>query len=160
MINRIVGNQNICKLLTYSEKDAKQRPELGFADRIKLYQNTNTQTRRIFPYQFIPVKDDQAMTCIAMTTLQDVSRENPEVFHTSMVLLISCHQDLWQVDGGLRPNLIKAQLMDMLHNRHLQIDGDNYGYRMKLEYSHPYTFNDRYHGFELVFAVSDVQNQC
>ena len=156
--NKIISNQTICKLLKYNTVDALDKPNLTHNERINLLYDSNVENRRIFPHQHINVISDDALTLISIIPTYD-NFSNTTV-RISYALFVSCQENIFQISGGFRTIRILSELYSMLHNQNLLRDGDKIGYRIEFESAIPYTFNDRYYGFEIRFAATEFKLGC
>ena len=113
LVDKIVSNDRLCKLLYYTDKEALNKPVLTDDQKISLF---NKQIR-IVPKMYV---DTPVLNYIIITFDNFIPSENPEFRDNIIEFDIVCHFDQWQLkDFDLRPYRIAAELDTMLNKQRL-----------------------------------------
>lgn len=141
IVNSILKNDNLKKLLYYTTKDCLEKPRLNEDESLDLF-NKNI---KIVPKIYI---DRETLTYIIIRYRNFYpNATNPQFRDNVIEFDIICHYDQWQLkDFQQRPYRIAAELDTMFNNKHLtgigtlQFAGGNY-----------LTLTDEYGGFCLLY---------
>ena len=113
LVDKIVSNDRLCKLLYYTDKEALNKPVLTDDQKISLF---NKQIR-IVPKMYV---DTPVLNYIIITFDNFITSDNPEFRDNIIEFDIVCHFDQWQLkDFDLRPYRIAAELDTMLDKQRL-----------------------------------------
>ena len=113
LVDKIISNDRLCKLLYYTDKEALNKPVLTDDQKISLF---NKQIR-IVPKMYV---DTPVLNYIIITFDNFITSENPEFRDNIIEFDIVCHFDQWQLkDFDLRPYRIAAELDSMLDKQRL-----------------------------------------
>ena len=114
IINKILGNQNIKKMLYYPVRECLSMPNLNQEQTYSLIENN---------ISFIPkikISDDLRSYLFISFDNFITNETNPEFRDNTIIFDIICHTDLWNLgDFKLRPYKIAGELDSMLNNTHL-----------------------------------------
>jgi hypothetical protein len=140
---RLLGSQNICKALNYSQSNFLDQPDIE--DTSVLIYN------KIYPYKFVPVADDNANSYITL------SFRNYDLVNTSfksgyIYINVLVHINLMQTDyGWLRSDYILSEI-DKLMNQQRGIGiGKPQFYKMDEMY-----VNDKYFGIYIAYKMNEL----
>ena len=113
LVDKIMANERLCKLLYYTDADALDKPKLTDEQKIGLF---NKQIKNV-PKLYI---DNSVLAYIIINFDNFVESSNPEFRDNMIEFDIICHFDQWQLrDFNLRPYRIAAELDSMLNNQRL-----------------------------------------
>ena len=114
IVNMIMRNDNLKKLLHYTTKDCLNRPVLTEDESIALFGNEI----KIIPKLYI---DKSVLTYIIVSfDNYTPNLKNPEFRDNIIEFDIICHFDQWQLkDFQLRPYRIAAEIDSMFNDKHL-----------------------------------------
>ena len=113
LVDKIIANERLCKLLYYTDVNALNKPRLTDEQKISLF---NKQIRLV-PKLYV---DQPVLTYIIISFDNFVESENPEFRDNIIEFDIICHFDQWQLnDFDLRPYRIAAELDTMLNKQRL-----------------------------------------
>lgn len=114
IVNNILKNDNLKKLLYYTTKDCLQKPKLTEDESLELF-NKNI---KIVPKLYI---DREVLNYIEISIDNySPNKTNPEFRDNTIEFDIICHNSQWQLkDFQLRPYRIAAELDVMFNNQHL-----------------------------------------
>lgn len=145
VMSALIDNQNICKLLNYNTGDALSKPDIENTTEL-LYKN-------IYPYliSLDAQETPKSFICVSLDDFRSLDRSlyftnNKLVFH------VMCHNDLWQVDEGLRPFCILDEIDDIFCNGHM------IGYGKMIFDSSNLVFAKNYTGYRVAYKITDVNN--
>ena len=111
IINKILNNEQLCKLLFYTEKDCLSAQNLTTAQKLSLINNQI----RIVPY--LPIKQECPNYIVIKMTDFTTNRTNPEFRDCMINFQILCHPDHWSLGNfALRPYKIAGELDAMFNN--------------------------------------------
>ena len=106
VINMILEDEEVCKLIANNDKDYKNTP---INDTSKLlYTN-------LFPCDFSFEKISEVKTYVVVDWLK--GRFNGNKGESDLTIKVMCHKDLWNVDGGLRPFLILERIDNLFREQ-------------------------------------------
>ena len=114
IIDKILSNQRLKKLLYYTDKDCISKPNLTDEQSLSLFGDNIKITPK--------VKIDKEVKNYLVIFFDSFSTNitNPEFRDNLLVIDIICHFDSWQLkDFQLRPFLIAAEIDSMLNNQKL-----------------------------------------
>ena len=113
IINKMLDNPRLKRLLYYTSKDALNRPNLNEDQSLDLI-NKNI---KIVPKLYV---DGSVLNYIIINFDKFMPSENPEFRDNIIEFDIICHFDQWQLqDFALRPYKIAAEIDSMFNNTHL-----------------------------------------
>ena len=113
IINKMLDNPRLKRLLYYTSKDALNRPNLNEDQSLDLI-NKNI---KIVPKLYV---DGSVLNYIVINLKNFTPSENPEFRDNIIEFDIVCHFDQWQLqDFALRPYKIAAEIDSMFNNTHL-----------------------------------------
>jgi len=150
VIQMMLENKNLCKLLTYDTPDALQKPDLiGYEDYNGLLYT------RIFPYP----KDITNRTEANSIILVGLDNFNPigNTFVSNLLRFrILCHESLWDMnDNGmgmkLRPYLIMQEIANLYNNQRVV----GIGKLLLANGGELITNNGSYSGFHLSYKITE-----
>lgn len=113
LVDKIMANERLCKLLYYTDADALDKPKLTDEQKIGLF---NKQIKNV-PKLYV---DNSVLAYIIINFDNFVESSNPEFRDNMIEFDIICHFDQWQLrDFNLRPYRIAAELDSMLDKQRL-----------------------------------------
>ena len=113
IVNKMLDNPRLKRLLYYTSKDALNRPNLNEDQSLDLI-NKNI---KIVPKLYV---DGSVLNYIIINFDKSLPSENPEFRDNIIEFDIICHFDQWQLqDFALRPYKIAAEIDSMFNNTHL-----------------------------------------
>lgn len=114
IVNKVLSNQRLKKLLFYTDKDCLSRPNLTEEESLSLF----GRQIKIVPKISI---DDNVQNYLVITFNEFQRNDtNPEFRDSVISFDIICHFDQWQIkDFQLRPFLMAAELDSMLDKKKL-----------------------------------------
>ena len=113
IVNMIMKNNNLQKLLHYTTRDCLNRPSLTEDQKLELF----GKNIKIVPKLYV---DGSVLTYIIVSFDNFTQTENPEFRDNVIEFDIICHFDQWQLkDFELRPYRIAAELDAMFNEQHL-----------------------------------------
>ena len=113
LVDKIMANERLCKLLYYTDADALDKPKLTDEQKIGLF---NKQIKNV-PKLYV---DNSVLAYIIINFDNFVESSNSEFRDNMIEFDIICHFDQWQLrDFNLRPYRIAAELDSMLDNQRL-----------------------------------------
>ena len=113
IVNKMLDNPRLKRLLYYTSKDALNRPNLNEDQSLDLI-NKNI---KIVPKLYV---DGSVLNYIIINFDKFLPSENPEFRDNIIEFDIICHFDQWQLqDFALRPYKIAAEIDSMFNNTHL-----------------------------------------
>lgn len=121
LVDLILKNENLKKLLYYTTKDCLNKPKLTEDQSLSLFGNNI----RIVP----KVEIDENIKNYLFISFDDfiTNPSNPEFRNNSLHIDIVCHFDQWHLkDFSLRPYKIAAEIDTMLKNQRLTGIGQMY----------------------------------
>lgn len=127
IINKIFSNEDLCKLLYYSQKDCLKAPNLTFEQKLSLIDN------QIKTVPVSTITPECPTKLIIVTDGFIPNKTNPQFRDCVLVFHILCHPDHWNLGNfALRPYRIAGELDEMLDGQKLTgigqlqfIGGDN-----------------------------------
>lgn len=142
IINTILKNKRLKKLLYYTTKDCMEKPDLDDDQTLELIEKNIKITPKI-------EIDKEVYNYVVV--LQDgfTPSENPEFRDNLIIFLIMCHNSQWKLkDFALRPYKIAGEIDQSLNNKRLTGIGtlDFVGASQE-------TFNDEYSGLCLIYMA-------
>lgn len=113
IVNKMLDNPRLKRLLYYTSKDALNRPNLNEDQSLNLI-NKNI---KIVPKLYV---DGSVLNYIIINFDKFLPSKNPEFRDNIIEFDIICHFDQWQLqDFALRPYKIAAEIDSMFNNTHL-----------------------------------------
>lgn len=144
IMNRILSNQDVLKLLNYNTRDWKKRPDIT-GDIIK--EMFDTKQISSVPKIKIDKIEKTYLRLIYGTTVRNST--NPEFRDNTFGIDIICHYDNWDLgDFELRPYRIAGEIDAMLDKTHLTGIGE-------LEFIScvPYIYDEEFAGVTLTYLA-------
>lgn len=143
IVNMIMRNDNLKKLLHYTTKDCLNRPVLTEDESIALFGNEI----KIIPKLYI---DKSVLTYIIVSfDNYTPNLKNPEFRDNIIEFDIICHFDQWQLkDFQLRPYRIAAEIDSMFNDKHLTGIGT-----LQFHGADQMILTDEYAGFCLMYKA-------
>lgn len=142
LVDKILSNDRLCKLLYYTTKDALDKPNLTDEEKLSLFNNQIKITPKIYV-------DSSVLTYIVIKFDKFTLSYNEEFRDNIIEFDIICHFDQWQLkDFDLRPYRIAAELDSMLDKQKLTGIG-------KVEFfgASQILLNDEFAGFCLMYKT-------
>lgn len=113
IIDKILSNNRLKKLLYYTSKDCLDKPNLTEEETFSLI----GKQIKIVPKVFI---DGKIENCLVITFNNFIPSDNPEFRESILEFDIFCNYDIWNLgDFSLRPYKIAAEIDDMLDGKRL-----------------------------------------
>ena len=113
IVDKILSNDRLCKLLYYTTKDALNKPNKTDEEKLGLFKNNI----KIIPKLYV---DKEVLNYIVISFDNFVPSNNPQFRNNRNEFDILCHMDQWQLkDFDLRPYRIAAELDHMFANTKL-----------------------------------------
>lgn len=113
IVDKILANDRLKRLLYYTTKDALKRPNLTQEQSLSLF----GKQIKIVPKLYV---DGSVLAYIIITFDNFVESENPEFRDNILEFDIICHFDQWQLeDYQLRPYRIAAEIDSMIDKKRL-----------------------------------------
>ena len=113
IVNKMLENQRLKRLLYYTDKHALERPNLNEDQSIELI----GKNIKIVPKLTV---DSSVLNYIIINFDKFLPTSNPEFRDNTIEFDIICHFDQWQLkDFALRPYKIAAEIDSMFNNAHL-----------------------------------------
>ena len=143
LINTLVKNENLKKLLHYTSKDCLNRPNLTEDETYELF----GKNIKIVPKLYV---DGSVLNYIIVSFDNFTSNmTNPEFRDNIIEFDIICHFDQWQLnDLKLRPYRIAAEIDSMFNNKHLTGIGE-----LKFLGANQMILTDEYAGLCLMYQA-------
>lgn len=144
IMERILSNQNVLKLLTYNTKDWKSKPPVT-GDMIK--EMFETQQISSVPRIKIDRPEKTYLRLIYGITIRNST--NPEFRDNTFGIDIICHYDNWDLgDFELRPYRIAGEIDSMLDKTHLTGIGE-----LEFVSATPYIYDEEFAGVSLTYLA-------
>lgn len=138
MVDKILKNKRLLRLLHYNTEDALDRPNLSPVEEAKLI----GKNIRVVPYLNIEEENTYENYVLISFNRFSPNGTNPEFRDNIVQFDVVCHYDLWHLkDFQLRPFKIAAELDSMFSDSHLSGIG-----HLKFLGAHVMTFHDGIHG--------------
>ena len=113
LVDKILSNERLKKLLYYTSKDALNQPKLTEEESLSLF----GKQIKLVPKLYV---DGSVLTYIIISFDNFVESGNPEFRDNIIEFDIICHFDQWQLkDFDLRPYRIAAEIDSMLNQQKL-----------------------------------------
>lgn len=113
IVDKMLKNERLKRLLHYTTKDALDRPNISDEDSIALF----GKNIKIVPKLYV---DEKVLNYIFIMFDDFTPSENPEFRDNLISFVILCHYDQWPLkDFALRPYKIAAEIDSMLNNQKL-----------------------------------------
>ena len=142
IVDKIMENERLQKLLYYTSKDALQQPKLTDDQKVELFGNNI----KIVPKLYV---DGSVLNYIIISFDNFTSSGNPEFRDNVIEFDIICHFDQWQLgDLALRPYKIAAEIDSMFNNQKMTGIGE-----LQFISGTQIILNDEFAGFCLQYAA-------
>lgn len=143
IVNKLIENQRLCKMLFYTQKDCLKAKDLTMAERIGMLD----KQIKIVPY--LPIEDG-CPNYIAITFNKFLpNATNPEFRDFNIKIDIVCHPDHWSLgDFALRPFKIAGEIDAMLNNKKLTGIG-----KVKFKGADDLLLNEQLCGMTLIYRT-------
>ena len=113
LIDKILNNDRLCKLLYYTDRKALDKPKLTDDQKLGLF----GKNLKMVPKMYV---DSEVLNYIWIKFDNFFPSGNPEFRDNTIEFDIVCHFDQWQMDDfNLRPYRIAAELDSMLDKQRL-----------------------------------------
>lgn len=114
IVDKILSNQRLKKLLYYTDKDCMEKPNLSEEESLSMLGNQI----KIIPKVYI---DHEVLNYVVISFDNFFTNEtNPEFRDNTITFDVICHFDQWQLkDFQLRPYRIAAEIDSMLNKKKL-----------------------------------------
>ena len=147
-IELLLSDQDLCKLLYYSEANPLSQPTIPDTN-ILLMKN-------IFPLPKSPnsEKDQKAIVNVYFYESEPYQK-NSGFRKVYLVLDVMCHLDVWMIDNGLRPYSISSKIDALFNNKlvpELSINS------MYFEHWGQKRYSDYFYGYHLTYRLSNDSN--
>ena len=142
IVDKILNNDRLCKLLYYTSRDALEKPKLTDEQKLSLF----GKNIKIIPKLYV---DNEVLNYMIISFDDHVPTSNPQFRNSRIEFDILCHFDQWQMkDFDLRPYRIAAELDSMFSDAKLTGIGKTefYGATEIIQ-------NDEFAGICLLFNV-------
>lgn len=143
IVDVLLKNKNLKKLLHYTSEDALKRPELTEDETYELI----GENIKIVPKLYI----DGSVLCYLIISFDNFieNQTNPEFRDNVIVFDIICHFNQWQLnDMKLRPYRIAAEIDTMLNKKHLTGIG-----RLEFMGANQMILNDEFGGLTMMYMA-------
>lgn len=150
VLNRILENEKLVKLLSYDKADALFLPRVEDSYSL-LYE-------RVFPYRFVPSTVENQATFITLGV--NGFRRHQEGFKVfddyqagEIYFYFFTHVDLMRTDSGVRQDLMLAEISSMFDGT----KGIGMG-ELKLRYVNElWLHNNKFGGYSIAFTITDFK---
>ena len=149
ILNLIKSDQDLCKLLYYSEENPLEQPDI-----------TDTQElmfRNLFPLPKNPesIKEQRALLNVYFLDSQNY-KINKGFRYIYLAFDIMCHLEVWMifdgVDSAIRPYYISNKIDEIFNNTVIEQVSDA---AIFFEEWKPVRFSDYYYGYRLIYKISE-----
>ena len=141
IMEKIITNQNLCKLLLFEESPLSQ-PDIESPQDL-LYTNIFP-----YPYDISVLENSMNLLIVGFDDFRPISSNN--FISKNLYFRILCHRNLWRTDSGLRPYLIAQEIAEMFNNQRVIGIG-----KTLFEGGRELWANKDYIGFSLVYEIID-----
>lgn len=150
IVNKLLNNQRLCKMLYYTQKDCLDAPDLTMEQKLTMI---NKQIK------IVPKIDiDKDCPNYIIVTLDNFSpnASNPEFRDCTINFDILCHPDHWNLGNfQLRPHKLAGEIDAMLNNQKLTGIGE-----VHLMAGNNLVLNDNLMGMSLIYqTIHGVEDQ-
>ena len=150
IVNKLLNNQRLCKMLYYTQKDCLDAPDLTMEQKLTMI---NKQIK------IVPKIDiDKDCPNYIIVTLDNFSPNvnNPEFRDCTINFDILCHPDHWNLGNfQLRPHKLAGEIDAMLNNQKLTGIGE-----VHLMAGNNLVLNDNLMGMSLIYqTIHGVEDQ-
>lgn len=143
-LSQVISSQNLCKLIEYDTYNPLSESDI--ADTSTLLFN------KIFPFPKIPdIQDEENTSLCVLFDNFSTDKRNFMIKEGVLTLLIISHNNLWKINGGIRPFSIMHELDELFVGKRivgikeLQFLGGRY-----------ISFNDKFSGYEIKYRLHSV----
>lgn len=144
IMNKILSNQNVLKLLAYNTKDWKQKPDVT-GDMIK----EMFQTKQISSVPKFEIERPEKTYLRLIYGSMVRNTTNPEYRDNTFGIDIICHYSCWELgDYDLRPYRIAGEIDSMLDKTHLTGIG-----MLEFVSLSPYIYDEEFAGVSLTYLA-------
>ncbi len=143
ILNKLLTNNDICKLLYYNDEDPLINPDLA--------DNEVLMFNKIYPYPFNIDIQENATSFINVFIDNFDMKGNSVYINGDIVFLILCHKSLWKIKGSLRPSKIKNEIFKVFNNQSIGTMG-----KVKFANGSVFVGNKDYYGYKLRFKITDI----
>ena len=113
IVDKILNNDRLCKLLYYTSRDALEKPKLTDEQKLSLF----GKNIKIIPKLYV---DNEVLNYMVISFDNHVPTSNPQFRNNLIMFDIVCHFDQWNLnDFALRPFKIAAEIDSMFNGKHL-----------------------------------------
>lgn len=144
IMDKILSNQNILKLISYNDRDWKDKPDVTGAELKEMF--TSKQISSV-PKIKIDKPDKTYLRLIYGNVVRNAT--NPEYRDNTFGIDIICHYDNWDLgDFELRPYRIAGEIDAMLDGSHLSGIGE-----LTFISAVPYVYDEEFAGVTLTYLA-------
>lgn len=144
IMDKIISNQNILKLLYYNTRDWETRPRITGEEIKEMFDSNQISS---VPHIHIEKKEKTYLRLIYGQAVPNMT--NPEYRDNTFGIDIITHYDNWDLGNfELRPYRIAGEIDSMLDKTHLTGIG-----RLEFVSSIPYIYNEEYAGVTLTYLA-------
>lgn len=153
IMERILSNQNVLKLLAYNGRDWQQKPNVT-SEMIK----EMFETKQISSVPKIKIEKPEKTYLRLIYGSMVRNTTNPEYRDNTFGIDIICHYDNWELgDFDLRPYRLAGEIDSMLDKTHLTGIGE-----LEFVSASPYIYDEEFAGVSLTYLAirghEDLQN--
>jgi hypothetical protein len=148
MIEIILSDQELCKLIYYSEYNPLNQPTITDSS-ILLFD-------KIFPFPKQPGLQQEKGSLINTYFLSSKPWSGNSGFKKELVCVdILCHLDNWKIENGIRPYEISKRLDFLFNNKNIKEISNN---RVYFDSWTNIRYSDYFYGFRLVYMITNDSN--
>jgi hypothetical protein len=148
IIEIILNNQDICKLLFYDEYNPLSLPNIS---------NTRSLLMdRVFPLMKNPDSETEQKTILDIYYYSSEPWDKNSGFRQTYICFdIICHLDLWMIESGIRPYSILNEIDMMFNNKKIPILSHN---NIWFESCKASRYSDYFYGFHIIYKLTNNSN--
>lgn len=145
VIQRLLDNKNICKLLTNTSIAPLQ------GDLPSGFEKEDLMWESVFPYKFIPDAEEYE-SCFIMVDYDDFrpNRTGDSVTNGYLLVDILCHENLMRMLGGTRTNALMGEINNTLNGERVSM-----GKLMFISMRQWHRQPRQYIGYTLAYRITD-----
>lgn len=151
--NKILDNQNLCKLLYYNQRNPLSQPNLD--DTSILYKDKLNQKLYFTPYTEDADSESKSTLNVVVTEFK-LDQKSKYFKELKIEFIIMIHHDLWTLDDGsgdiiLRPNAIWDEINRTFYDNSSGIGRDIFDYSGLVR-----SRNGQYSGYKYCMDTKDI----
>lgn len=144
IMERILSNQNVLKLLRYNTEDWRDKPDVSGKELREMFETKQISS---VPRIQIDAPEKTYLRLIYGNVTRNMT--NPEYRDNTFGIDIICHYDSWDLgDFELRPYRIAGEIDSMLDGTHLTGIGE-----LEFISAVPYVYNEEFAGVTLTYLA-------